>query len=123
MFKRLLLTILIIIPSFVSAQKKYTASIDKYMTAQHEINDFNGNVLVAKSDKIIYQKSFGYRNFDTKELLDNNSVFELASVSKQFTAMGILILIEKGKLSFSDTLRNFFPELPYNNITIQNKQK
>lgn len=118
--KLLLLTILIIIPTFVSAQKKYTASIDKYMTAQHEINDFNGNVLVTKSGKIIYQKSFGYRNFDTKELLDNNSVFELASVSKQFTAMGILLLIDKGKLSFSDTLRKFFPELPYSNITIQN---
>ncbi|MEZ4690297.1 MAG: serine hydrolase domain-containing protein [Ignavibacteria bacterium] len=89
------------------------------MKAQAEVNHFNGNVLVAQSGNIIYQNSFGYRNFETKELLDNNSVFELASVSKQFTAMGILLLIEKGKLSLSDSLRQF-SELPYSDITIQN---
>jgi CubicO group peptidase (beta-lactamase class C family) len=76
-------------------------------------------VLVAKAGNVIYQKAFGYRNYDTKEPLDNNSVFELASVSKQFTAMGILLLKDKNKLKLSDSLRKFFPELPYTNITIQ----
>ncbi|MGV3589500.1 MAG: serine hydrolase domain-containing protein [Adhaeribacter sp.] len=80
---------------------------------------FNGNVLVAKSGKVVYQKAFGYRNYTTKEPLNNNSVFELASISKQFTAMGILLLVEKSKLKLSDTLRKFFPELSYPNITIQ----
>lgn len=113
------LTILLF-PFIVLSQVNYPKQFDDYMQAQVRVNQFNGNVLVAKSGHVLYQKAFGYRNYTTGELLDNNSVFELASVSKQFTAMGILLLVEKGKLSFSDTLRKFFPELPYYNITIHN---
>lgn len=88
------------------------------MKTEVVVNGFNGNILVAKHGKIIYQAAYGYRNYNTKEPLDNNSVFELASVSKQFTAMGILQLADKGLLKLSDSLRKFIPELPYNNITI-----
>lgn len=112
--------LLLLFPFSLYAQKNYPALLDNYMQAEVSVNNFNGNVLVAKSGNIIYQKAFGFRNYDTKELLDNNSVFELASVSKQFTAMGILMLKEKEKLKLSDSLRKFFPELPYQNITIQN---
>jgi len=111
--------ILLIFPVFVKAQSNFPALIDSFMKAQVAINNFNGNVLVAKSGNILYQKAFGYRNYETKELLDIHSVFELASVSKQFTAMGILLLKEKGKLALSDSLRKFFPELPYHHVTIQ----
>jgi CubicO group peptidase (beta-lactamase class C family) len=110
----------LLLPFTALSQKDSSKLLDSYMRAQVEVNHFNGNVLVAKSGNVIYQKAFGYNNYNTKVLLDNNSVFELASVSKQFTAMGILMLIEKGKLSFTDTLRKFFPELPYSNVTIQN---
>ncbi len=93
-------------------------SLDQFLQSQAQFNKFNGNVLVAEKGKVIFQKSFGYANFDTKELLNDTSVFELASVSKQFTAMGILMLKKEGKLSLNDSLRKFFPELPYHNITI-----
>jgi CubicO group peptidase (beta-lactamase class C family) len=63
---------------------------------------------------------FGYRDYISKETLDTNSVFELASVSKQFTAMGILLLAEKRKLKLTDDLQKYFPELPYKGITIHN---
>jgi CubicO group peptidase (beta-lactamase class C family) len=101
-------------------QKDHSALLDSFMNTQVNINHFNGNVLVAESGYVIYQKAFGYKNYNTKELLDDNSVFELASVSKQFTAVGILMLVEKGKLKLSDSLRKFFPALPYPDITIQN---
>jgi CubicO group peptidase (beta-lactamase class C family) len=80
---------------------------------------FNGNVLVAKSGKPVYKKSFGYADLDSKEPLSEKSVFTIASVSKQFTAMSILLLKEQHKLTLTDTLRQFFPQLPYHNITIQ----
>jgi len=102
-----------------TAQKNYTPAIDSFMNAQVQVRHFNGNVLVARSGKVLYQKSFGYSNFDTQTPLDENSLFELASVSKQFTAVGILLLKDEGKLFLSDTLRKFFPELPYSNITIR----
>ena len=90
------------------------------MQKQVAENNFNGNVLVSKNGKIIYRQSFGYANFESKRLLNDSSVFELASVSKQFTAMGILLLAQKGEIKLSDTLRKFFPQLPYYNIIIKN---
>ncbi|GGG36006.1 hypothetical protein GCM10010976_04650 [Bizionia arctica] len=82
---------------------------------------FNGAVLVTKNDSIIYKKAFGYANEKTKEKITPESVFYIASVSKQFTAMGIMILKEEGKLSFDDKIKNFFPNYPeyLNSITIR----
>lgn len=100
--------------------KNYPTLIEDFMLSQVSENDFNGNVLVAKEGKIIYKKSFGYADFDTKRLLNDSSVFELASVSKQFIAMGVLLLVQKRKIKLSDTLRQFFPQLPYHHITIKN---
>lgn len=97
---------------------KTAARLDEYLTAQATLYRFNGNVLVAENGKIVFQKSYGYANFDTKRMLNDSAVFELASVSKQFTATAILLLKDKGKLKLTDSLRQYFPELPYNNISI-----
>ncbi len=92
--------------------------MDDFLTAQATYFNFNGNVLVAENGKIVLQKSYGYADYDAKRVLNDTSVFELASVSKQFTATTILLLKDKGKLKLTDSLRQFFPELPYYNITI-----
>ncbi len=97
---------------------KIDTQLDEYLSAQTTHFRFNGNVLVAEKGEIIFQKSYGYADFDTKRLLNDTSVFELASVSKQFTAMAILLLKDKGKLQLTDSLRQYFPELPYKNTTI-----
>ncbi len=97
---------------------KTAAQLDEYLTAQATQYRFNGNVLVAENGKIVFQKSYGYANFDTKLMLNDSAVFELASVSKQFTATAVLLLKDKGKLKLTDSLRQYFPELPYNNISI-----
>lgn len=94
-------------------------SIDSVMHSIVDTAKFNGNVLVAQDGKIVYQKSFGYANFYTNEPLNDSSLFELASVSKQFTAMGIMILKEQGKLSYEDDVRKYIPELPYEGMTIR----
>lgn len=80
---------------------------------------FNGNVLVAEHGNVLYKKSFGLANFDTGEKLNDSSLFELASVSKQFTAMGIMMLMEQGKVSYQDDIRKFIPEIPYDGMTIR----
>lgn len=94
------------------------AQLDKYLSAQAKHFHFNGNVLVAEKGKVVLQKSYGYANFDTQRSLNDSSVFELASVSKQFTATAILMLKDRGKLKLTDSLRHYFPELPYHDITI-----
>ena len=90
------------------------------LVKQKSSNGFNGCALVINNGSEIYKNSFGYSNYDTKELLNENSTFELASCSKQFTGMAIMILAEQGKLNYSDTIQKFIPTLPYQNITIQN---
>ncbi|MBI1770627.1 MAG: beta-lactamase family protein [Bacteroidetes bacterium] len=115
------LSALLLIAVLFACQKEKDpriSTIDSFLTGQVEHFKFNGNVLVAERGKIIYKKSFGFSNFDTQESLNDSSVFELASVSKQFTATAILLLKERGKLQLTDSLRHFFPELPYHNITV-----
>ena len=88
------------------------------MQGQVKLYGFSGNVLLAKNGEIIYRKSFGYADESAAKKLDDNSAFDCGSITKQFTAMGILILKDRGKLNYTDTLRKFFPELPYTAVTI-----
>ena len=95
--------------------------IDSVMTAYHNQGKLNGNVLIAEKGQIVYNQSFGFANETTKEKLNENSVFGLASVSKQFTAMAIAILKEQGKLNYDDKITKYLPELTaYDNIIIRN---
>ncbi len=96
-----------------------TDNLDVYFRKFFKRTRFNGNVLVAKKGKVIYETCVGYSNMRTKEKLTRKSAFQLASVSKQFTAMGIMMLEEANHLSYSDTLQKFIPELPYSGITIE----
>lgn len=100
-------------------QEPLITSIDSVMNSVVDTARFNGNILVARSGKVIYQKSFGNANFYTGEKLNDSSIFELASVSKAFTAMGIMMLREKGLLSYDDDVTKYIPELPYKGITIR----
>ena len=76
-------------------------------------------LLVADSGKVVYHKAVGFNNFDTNEPLDTTSVFELASVTKQFTAMVVMMLKEEGKLGYDDPIEKYIPGLPYKNVTIR----
>jgi CubicO group peptidase (beta-lactamase class C family) len=110
--------ILLFLPVALYAQNN-TSLFDAYMKGQTELYGFNGNVLVSKNGNVIYKKSFGYTDYNTKKVLEENSVFDCGSIAKEFTAMGILLLKDKGKISYSDSLRKFFPDLPYINVTVQ----
>ena len=89
------------------------------MDGQLKYFKFNGNILVSDSGKIIYQQALGLADYNSKRMLDNNSVFELASVSKQFTEMGIMISMENGMLTYHDNIKQFFPDMPYSNINVR----
>lgn len=92
--------------------------IDNFVAGQAEHFKFNGSVLVAEKGKVIYQKCFGLSNYDTNTPLNDSTRFELASVSKQFTAAAIMVLKKQGKIQLTDSLRMFFPELPYTGISV-----
>lgn len=124
-----LLGMLILFPTFQeSAQaqgfevvtNEKTRKLDTLYSTLFDEGKFQGNVLVAEEGKIVYQNIFGLANEEDSIGLSLESVFELASVSKQFTAMGIVQLQQEGKLAFEDDFTAYIPELvAYEGITIQ----
>lgn len=80
---------------------------------------FNGNVLIAQKGVILYEKSFGYAHLKEKDSLRADHAFQLASLSKPFTAVAVLKLYEANKISLEDSIQRFFPDFPYPDITIQ----
>lgn len=92
---------------------------DKIDSLLQTVPDFSGVVLVADHGHVIYHKAKGLRNFEEGATLDTLDIFELASISKQFTSMIIMMLEEEQKLSFDDSISRYIPELPYAGITIR----
>lgn len=95
--------------------EKFSARMDKAF----ENKLFNGTVLIAVEGKVVFEKSVGFANIDEKTPLNENSSFRLASVSKQFTSMGIMLLKEEGKLDFDDDITKYLPTLPYKGVSIR----
>ena len=93
--------------------------IDSILTRYQKKTYFNGSVLVAYKGNVIHRKNYGYADLRRRTTLTDSSIFQLASVSKQFTAAAVLILIDENKLQLTDKLRDFFPQLPFEGITIK----
>lgn len=94
--------------------------IEDLMLRYNELGEFNGSILVVEGGELIYENTLGFANFETQEPLDANTPFYLASLAKQFTAMGIMMLVEEGRISYEDKLSRFFPLMPsiYKKITV-----
>jgi CubicO group peptidase (beta-lactamase class C family) len=93
--------------------------IDEFMQQLHKTRAFNGNVLVAKHGKIIYEKAIGWADYLHRDSLKIGSQFELASVTKTMTSTAILLLMERGKLKLDQNVKDFFPDFPYDGVTIK----
>lgn len=79
----------------------------------------NGVVLFAKNGKIVYNKAFGFSSFETKDSLELDDAFQLASVSKTITAVAVLQLVQDSLIGLEQTVQDFFPKFPYENVTIR----
>ena len=100
--------------------QKVSHKLDSLLQRINKRHDFHGSLLVAKNGKILYNNQIGYADFKKKELLNEASVFQLASVSKQFTAAAIMLLYERNQIQLTDTVNNYFPDFPYEHVTIKN---
>ena len=100
-----------------NAQK--LATLDSSFTLLHQRGMLNGTFLVAKEGKTVYKKAFGTVAANATQSLTTASAFNLASVSKQFTSMMVMILKEEGKLQYDDKVKQHLPDFPYDTITIR----
>ncbi len=116
--KRLLIIFLLAsLPAL--AQNPRLARIDSVLTYLHERELYNGTVLIAEKGKVLYKKAFGISDPRSGAKLSTTSSFNLASVSKQFYAMMIMMLKERGKLAYDDPVQKYLPTFPYPSITIR----
>jgi CubicO group peptidase (beta-lactamase class C family) len=94
--------------------------IDSIAGLKFDVANFNGCLLVLKEKNIFYEKCFGYSDLELKTPLNEHTLFDLASISKQFTAMAIMLLKKQGKLTYDQKIQDFIPDFPYHNISIEN---
>ncbi len=93
---------------------------NKLFTYAHTNGMFNGSVLIIDNKSLVYKKSYGDTKNQENKPITSNTQFLLASLSKQFTATGIVLLHEQGKLKFDDKVIQHLPDFPYSNVTIRN---
>ncbi len=95
------------------------AYYDSTITGFLQQRQFNGTVLVARRGMVIYQKAFGYADFRNSTPHTPDTPFQLASISKTFTATAVLMLQEDGLLHIDDAMNKHIPEFPFPQITIR----
>lgn len=107
---KLLLSICIVALTTASRAQLPTARIDSAMKVAYDYGIFNGNILVAKGNAILYQKSFGFADNRKDRALRPDTKFDIGSISKEFNGVGIMLLKEKGLLTLESSVSEFFPE-------------
>jgi N-acyl-D-aspartate/D-glutamate deacylase/CubicO group peptidase (beta-lactamase class C family) len=93
--------------------------LDTVLSVLHGQASFNGTVLVAEQGKVVYAKALGIAHPDTRKIRTTAASFNLGSLSEQFMAAMVVVLQESGKLQFDDAVRQYFPDFPYEGVTLR----
>jgi CubicO group peptidase (beta-lactamase class C family) len=97
-----------LLPSSARSEE-ITAKVDAYMTPLVEKRIFSGTILVAKGGKILVNKGYGLANYEHNIPNTGKTKFRIGSVTKQFTAVAIMQLVEKGKVSLKAHISEYLP--------------
>ncbi len=100
------------------AQKDFQ-QLDSLLTQLHQTTQLNGVVLIANNGVIQYQKAFGQQDVSGEVPLSLDASFNLASITKQFVGMLMMIAKEEGKLRYDDPVAGILPELPYSGLSFR----
>ncbi len=110
--KKLFVLLLVALPGIASAQISDTAKLDAYFDALEQNDKLMGTVAVSKNGDIIYQRTLGFANAESKAKPTPQTRYRIGSISKTFTAAIALKAVAEGKLSLDSKLSAFFPEFP-----------
>ena len=116
-----LVVIIFVLSSNCFAQGINTQKLDNYFNTLEANQKFMGSVAVIREGKVIYNKQVGYADIVSKQKPHNETKYRIGSVSKLFTATLTFKAIEEGKISFNQTIDDYFPEIENaDKITISN---
>jgi CubicO group peptidase (beta-lactamase class C family) len=120
--KRSLIIVFAFLFNLTYAQQKNDQQIfnefDKILSEQFKTNGTGATALVARNGQVIYKKAFGMANLELNVPMKVDQVFRIGSITKQFTAVAILQLVEQGKLNLQDEITKFIPDYPTQGFTI-----
>lgn len=111
-FLSLFIVLLHVFNSYGQTSQKQIQEIDSLFTSWNVSNHPGGSVLVSRDGKTIFSKSYGLANIEYEVANTKHTLFNIGSISKQFTAMGIVLLEQQNKLSIDDDISKHIPELP-----------
>lgn len=102
-------------------EQQLTAYFDSFLSEQFKTNETGATALVARRGQIFYKKAFGMADLELNVPMQVDHVFRIGSITKQFTAVAILQLMEQGKIDLQDEITRFIPDYPTqgNKITIE----
>lgn len=117
----LIFNVVLLMTNSMFSQISKVNQIDSLMKWSNKIGVFNGNVLVSRGNKIIYNASFGFTDATKTNKLTPDYRFNIGSITKEFSAVALLQLEEQGKLKLDDKVSKFMPELPHwaNQVSIR----
>ncbi|MBW6480841.1 MAG: beta-lactamase family protein, partial [Bacteroidales bacterium] len=101
---------------------RLSEKIDSLMALRQKPDEPGGAVAVIYENKVLHRKAYGISDMEKGTKIDENTLFDLASLAKQFTAFSILLLEEQGKLNLDNDIRQYLPELPQYEYTITVRQ-
>lgn len=90
--------------------KEVSAELDSLFSSLFKADEPGAAVLVVRADSVVYDKGFGLARLDEPTPITNRTMFNICSVSKQFSSMALFILAQQGKLSLDDTVQKYFPQ-------------
>lgn len=120
--KKLLLSFCLILFTHLLFGQNFAKKVDRIIQTEFNEKDGPGGVfLISKKGKPIYEKAFGLSNLELNVKLEPNNVFQIGSMTKQFTAVAILLLEQDGKINTADYISKYIPDYPNGNkISIHN---
>lgn len=96
----------------ITSSKQIAAKADEYLKASVKFDQFSGSVLVAKNGVPIFSRGYGQANIELNVPNTPNTVFKIASLTKQFTALAVMQLQERGKLNVNDAICRYLDDCP-----------
>jgi CubicO group peptidase (beta-lactamase class C family) len=106
------------LPARAALADSITSQLDRLLAAKDKPGSVGCALGVMHDGKLIYSRCLGMADLEHGALLSEHSALDIASISKQFTAMAILLLVQQGKISLDDDVRKYVPETPDYGVTI-----
>src|SRR5678815_4815561 len=111
MKKTILFTFYLLVTNFLFSQNGINSqlerSVDSLIAIQFKPNEPGVSILIAGKNGIVYKKAFGSANVELNVAMQPDMIFRVGSITKQFTAIGILQLVEQGKISLQDSVQQY----------------